>query len=134
MAALAADLNISTYGPIIEVPIKAAAVTFFQGAIVWSDLDGVGYATDAPAAGDRILGVSLTKQVNATAGDEVSVMVFGVVKFFAAVTDLATTDAGAIVAFDATTLTDNITDAQDATGLTFADNFSILGKSLDTDA
>lgn len=134
MAVLSADLNVSTYGHIVEVPVPAAADTFFQGAIVWSDLDASGYAICAPAAGDRVLGVCLTQQVIATAGDLLNVMVLGVVRFSAAVTDLAATDSGALVAYDATTLTDNIADAQDATGLTFADNFSIVGKSLYTDA
>jgi len=132
---LAADLNISTFGTPITVQVPAAVDTYYQGAIVWNDVDSSGYATCAPAAGDRILGVSPTQQVISSAGDSIEVIVFGVVKFSAVPNALATTDAGAIIAADVSAdgASDNITDMYDITGLTLADNDSILGKCLDTD-
>ncbi len=127
MAAMSADVNVETQGNIETFGFSAnAADTFFRGAVVWIDTGGGAQAT--AAAGDVPVGIILKNQVIASAGDEVEVMIRGLVGL---PTSLAVTDEGGRIGFDAGTLTDNVdADAVMISGLTLADNDVILGRLL----
>lgn len=134
MAALTADINISTDGDITITPVKAdAADVFYQGAICWADLDASGDAiVGSIAAGDRVLGVCM-KYVNAADGDLIPILVGGCI-WFPAITGIDATDVGSLITFDAGTLTDNIDDADSSAALTLAANDAAVGKLIRYDS
>lgn len=128
MAALANDINISTYGTaVITVPLSAnAADTYYRGAVVWTDTGGGCQVT--AAAGDRVAGICPYQQVIATAGDPVEVIIFGCV-VFPSITGVAAADEGNNLIFDADgTLSDNIDDADSTEGTTEAANDACVGR------
>ena len=128
MALVSADVNVETEGSIRLFGFSAnAADTYFRGAIVWVDTGG-GVNAGTMATGDFPIGVCLKRQVIATAGDEVEVCIDGVIGL---PTALAVTDEGFTLGFDASgTITDNIADAVLLSGLTLADDDTILGRLL----
>ena len=76
MAALAADINVSTVGtPTLYKFAANGADTYYRGAIVFIDTGGG--VQVVPAAGDLPLGISTKQQVIAAAADLVEVMVEG---------------------------------------------------------
>lgn len=129
MAALSADLNVSSVGPVIELPFSAnAADTFYQGAVVWGDAAGGAQAT--AAAGDRVLGISTSNQVIAASGDEVRVAVWGHF-WFPSISGIAAGDEGNLLLFDADgTLSDNIDDCDSTEAITEAANDAVVGRIL----
>ena len=111
------------------MPFSAnAADTFYRGAVVFVDTAGGVQVT--AAAGDRCKGVVLKQQVIAAVGDQVEVMIRGIVAFPAKAAVVAA-DEGSNMLLDASaTLTDNIADAcfDSNEALTEAANDTVLGR------
>lgn len=128
MAALAANLNISTLGTPITVPLIANATDiYYRGAVVF--IDAAGGAQVTWAAGDRPIGIC-PKYISATAGDTIPVVVFGVI-WFPAITGIAASDEGNTLLFDADTPpTDNIDDADSSEGIAEAAGDMRVGRIL----
>ena len=126
MAALTANVNVSSEGtPKKSSAAANAADTFFAGAIVWSDTGGGVQVT--AAAGDRPVGICSEKQI-VSAGDLVEYYTFG--DFWFPAGSITAADELDRIGFDAATLTDNIADAVNVTGLTLATNDVVLGKIM----
>lgn len=128
MAALDADIYISTQGQVVTKNFKAnAAGTYYQGAVVFIDTGGG--VQVVPAAGDMAIGISPTKQV-VSASDEVNVIIFGVVGMPIG-TNIAAADEGDLCCLDiGSTQSDNPADFVAAGDITPAANDTVLGRIL----
>lgn len=126
MAALTGDINISEVGPVVTVPLSAnAADVYYKGAVVYIDTAGGAQVTFGTA--DRPIGIS-PKQQNPAIGDEVQVIVWGVM-WVPAITGVAALDEGErLVGTGA--MTDNIDDYDSGSGVTVAANDICLGRIL----
>ena len=130
MAALAADINVSSVGQPLKLPFSAnAADIFYQGAVIWTDTAGGVQATIA--AGDRVAGISPTQQTVAAAADLVELYVSG---YFWTPLGAAITaaDEGELLIMTAAGPTDNIADAVSAGDTKVAeiltDNDAAIGR------
>lgn len=109
MAALAADINVSSIGPVVTIQMPAIADTFYQGAFVYI-LDAGGNVSPVPVTTSICLGLSPTQQVVGTAGDLIQVAIQGY--FWMPVgTNIAAEDEGNLLMMDVSgTLSDNPAD------------------------
>ena len=130
MAVLAADVNISAVGDTRNTQFSAnGADTYFKGAIVYSDTGGGLQAL--PAAGDRCVGVIPYKQVVTAAGDEVEVIVEGLIWMPIGTANISAADEGDILCCDISgTLSDNPGDMVSAIDITIAANDIAVGRIL----
>lgn len=128
MAALAADINVSSLG----TPLKAefscnAADTHYQGSIVYVDTAGGAQVT--AAAGDRVVGISTTKQVTTAAGQLIEVYINGL--FWVPLgTNIAAADEGERLVSDGPTNSDNFADMVAAGDITLAANDACVGRII----
>lgn len=130
MAALAADVNGSTVGPVTTLPFSAnAADTYFRGSIVFTDAAG-GVQVTYAATLDRVVGVSPSKQVIANIGDEVDVIVHGAI-WLPVGSGIAAADEGDLLMVDiSATSSDNPADAVSVTDATEALGDMIVGQIM----
>lgn len=132
MAALSADINIETVGAIERRSFSANAVdVFYQGAIVYIDTGGGAQCT--AAAGDRAVGVCLTRQTIGAIGDLVHVMTHGDI-WVPLGTNIAAEDENDILVNDGPTDTDNFADMVSHDDITLAANDAAIGRILKVEA
>ena len=127
MAVLTADAYMPHEGDANKSTVIAAgALTFYKGAIVWGL--AAGGASDAPASGDRILGICAAQTTTTAAGDYVEVYTSGTFSM-PAMTNVTDADLGDLIVFDAgITITDNAADCVAAGDITLAASDAVLGR------
>lgn len=127
MAVLAANVELPHLGnpTKVEVPTNAADV-YYAGAIVWAL--AAGYASVAPAAGDRPIGIC-TRQFTTTAqGDKIEIFVDGTF-LFPALSSVSIADLGSGVCFDVSAnVTDNPADCVSVEDTTLAADDALVGR------
>jgi hypothetical protein len=127
MAVLAADVQLSHYGEPTKIPVPAdAADIYYAGAIVWGK--AAGYATVAPSAGDRVLGICTHKQTVAAQGDLVEIWADGLFQF-PTIASITAADVGDSAVFDVSAaITDNPADIISGGDLTVGANDVWFGQ------
>lgn len=129
MAALAADVNCRAVGKTTTVQLSAnAADTFYRGGIAFIDTGGGVQATWA--AGDRVAGVIPYQQTTTASGENVVVMVEGLV-WLPVGSNIGAADEGDILIINANgTTTDNPADTESATDATAVAGDALVGRIL----
>lgn len=131
MAVLAADTNIPHMeGALQKLSVQCdTADIFYKGAIVWQK--AAGYATVAPAAGDRPIGICAHQVTTTAQGQLVDVYTQGVFSFPLG-TGVTIADTGGRLIYDVSSaITDNPSDTVSAEDTTLAVNDATVGRILD---
>lgn len=129
MAALAADINVSTVGMPVKASFSANAVDIhYRGALIFIDTGGGAQAV--PAAGDRFVGISPMRQDITAIGQELEAYIKG--NFWFPLGDsVAADDEGDLLVLDMGSVqSDNIADCESAGNATLATTDIIIGQIL----
>lgn len=131
MAVLAADTNIPHFdGALQKISVQCdTADIFYKGAIVWQK--AAGYATVAPSAGDRPIGICCAQVTTTAQGQLVDIYTQGLFSFPLG-TGVTIADTGGRLIFDVSSaITDNPADTVSAEDTTLAANDATVGRIMD---